>query len=159
MKNEHYNIHEVESNGDCLFAVVRDAFKQIGYNTSVAKLRSLVAHEATEDIFEEHKNLYTSLKGQINEYNRELTNIKTKIEKEMPVRAKKSRDNKFELRSVLDETKTLKEKHKNLLRNKQITQSMIDDDIGNFDKINSLEDFRAFIQSSDYWAYWCFYGI
>lgn len=152
MKNEHYNIHEVESNGDCIFAVVRDAFKQIGYNTSVAKLRSIVAHEATEDIFEEHKNLYSSFKGQINEYNRELTNIKTKIEKEMPVRAKKSRDNKFELRSVLDETKTLKDKHEDLLRNKQITQSMIDDDLGNFDKINSLEDFRAFIQSSDYWG-------
>ena len=152
MKNENFEIQDVEDNGDCFFAVIRDAFKQIGHNTTVAKLRALVAHEVTEDIFEEHKNLYTSLVGQIQEYNKELSDIKNKIEKEMNQRAKNAKDNKFELKAILEETKELKEKHKLLLKNKQVTQSMIDEDVTNFDKIHSIEDFRAFIQTSQYWA-------
>lgn len=152
MKNENYEIKDVEANGNCFFAVVRNAFKEIGYKTSIEKLRALVSKEVTEDIFEEHKNLYTSLVSQIHEYNKELSLIKNKIEKELSQRAKNSKDNKFELKAILEETKLLKEKHKMLLKNKQTTQSMIDEDLGNFDKIHSIEDFRAHIQTSAFWA-------
>ena len=71
MKNENYEIHDVENNGDCFFAVVRDAFKQIGQITSVKKLRALIAKEVTEEVFEEHRVLFNDLKGTINEYSRE----------------------------------------------------------------------------------------
>jgi hypothetical protein len=53
MRNNSYKISEVESNGDCFFAVVRDAFKTIGYNTTVSKLRAVVAHEANDEIYRE----------------------------------------------------------------------------------------------------------
>lgn len=152
IKSSNYNIHDVERNGDCFFAVVRDAFKQIGHVTTVQKLRAVLAKELTENVFDEHRNLYTDIAGTINEYNRELSTIKEKIEKDLNVRAKNSKSNKFELRSILNEIKELKEKHKQLLHSKQIAQSMIDEDIGDFKLIDTIEKFREYIQTSGFWA-------
>lgn len=152
LKSSEYNIHDVERNGDCFFAVIRDAFKQLGHITTVQKLRAVLAKELTENVFEEHRSLFTDISGTINEYNRELTSIKEKIEKELNVRAKNSKSNKFELRAILNEIKDLKEKHKQLLHSKQIAQSMIDEDIGDFKLIDSLEKFREYIQTSGFWA-------
>jgi len=151
MKNEYYGIHDVESNGDCFFAVIRDAFQQIGYKTSVAKLRAIVAKEVTDEVFQNHRILYNDLKGTINEYNKELKSIKTNIEETLSKRAKKAID-KSELNIILQETDGLKQKHKEIMRNKQAAQSMIDEDLGNLQAIDSLDKFREFIQTSGFWA-------
>ena len=151
MKNEHYGIHDVESNGDCFFAVIRDAFQQIGYKTTVAKLRAIVAKDVTDEVFQNHRILYNDLKGTINEYNKELKSIKKNIEETLSKRAKKATD-KSELNSILQETETLKIKHKELMRNKQAAQSMIDEDLGNLQAIDSVDKFREFIQTSGFWA-------
>lgn len=151
MKNEHYGIHDVESNGDCFFAVIRDAFQQIGYKTTVAKLRAIVAKELTEEVFQNHRVLYNDLKGTINEYNKDLKSIKINIEDTLSKRAKKATD-KSELNSILQETETLKIKHKEIMRNKQAAQSMIDEDLGNLQAIDSVDKFREFIQTSGFWA-------
>ena len=89
MKNENYGIHEVERNGDCFFAVVRDAFQQIGQKTTVEKLRAILAKEVTEEVFENHRLLFNDLKGKINEYNREIKEIKNTLEVTQKQRAEK----------------------------------------------------------------------
>ena len=152
MKNEHYGIHDVENNGDCFFAVIRDAFKQIGQITTVKKLRALVAKEVTEEVFEAHRVLFNDLKGTINEYNKELKSIKHTIENVLNKRAKQIKDDRKELQNILEESNKLKQQHKNVLKNKQIAQSMIDEDIGNLQSIDSLDKFREFIQTSGFWA-------
>ena len=152
MKNENYEIHDVENNGDCFFAVVRDAFKQIGQTTSVKKLRALIAKEVTEEVFEEHRVLFNDLKGTINEYSKELKDIKYNIEHVLRNRAKQVRGDKKELQIILDESEKLKQQHKNVLKNKQIAQAMIDEDIGDFHSVDSLEKFREYIQTSGFWA-------
>ena len=151
-KSSYYNIHDVERNGDCFFGVVRDAFKQVGKITTVSKLRALLAKEVTDDVFNEHRELYIDLAGTINEYNRKLSEIKEKLEKDLNIRAKKARNNKYELRSILNEITDLKGKHKDLLKNKQLTQSIIDEDVGEFKLIDTIEKFREFIQTSGFWA-------
>ena len=152
MKNENYGIHEVERNGDCFFAVVRDAFQQIGQKTTVEKLRAILAKEVTEEVFENHRLLFNDLKGKINEYNREIKEIKNTLEVTQKQRAEKVSNNKSELRIVLEESERLRQKHKDLLRNKQIAQSMIDDDLGNLQAIDSVDKFKEFILTSGYWA-------
>jgi len=62
MKNNKYGIIDNEGGGDCLFATIRDAFAQLGQQTTVQKLRKKLAAEADEKLFlnyKEHYDMYT----------------------------------------------------------------------------------------------------
>lgn len=152
MKNENYGIHDVENNGDCLFAVIRDAFQQMGKKTTVKKLRAIVAQNVNEEVFENHRVLYNDIKGTINEYNRQLKEMKYVIEVTQKEKAEHSRDNRGELRNILEESERLKREHKSLLRNKQMAQSMIDEDLGDLQAIDSVDKFKEYVQTTSFWA-------
>ena len=108
LKNNNYDIHDVERNGDCFFAVIRDAFKQIGEITTVAKLRAILAKEVTDDIFQEQRTVFNDMDGTIREYEREIKEIKGLVENVLPQRAKKERDNKESLNQILEESQPFK---------------------------------------------------
>ena len=112
----------------------------------------LLQKEATAAIFQGHKQLYNDLQGTLVEYERELKATKTLIEKDLKVRAEKSRNNKDDLRLVMKEMELQKQKYKDLLRSKQVTMSMIEDDVGNYANIHNVEQFREYIQTSGFWA-------
>ena len=65
MKNKHYYLVDNEGGGNCFFATVRDAFSQIGQQTTVEKLRKKIANEVTPELFENNKLLYDSFNAQI----------------------------------------------------------------------------------------------
>ena len=67
MGNQNYEIEEVGGGGDCLFHVIRHALGTIGKRTSVSKLRSLLAKEATEPVFESYKAIFDSIKPSLQE--------------------------------------------------------------------------------------------
>jgi predicted NAD-dependent protein-ADP-ribosyltransferase YbiA (DUF1768 family) len=152
MKNNHYDIHEVENNGDCFFAVVRDAFKQLGQVTTVDKLRAILAKEATDDIFQEHRTLFLDLDGTVREYDKELKGLKQTIELDLSKRAEKARNDKVALSKILSETDRLKVEYKRILQDKRDVQTIITENVGNFAAIDSLEKFREYIQTSAFWA-------
>ena len=152
MKNNHYDIHEVESNGDCFFAVIRDAFKQIGQITDVTKLRAILAEEATDAVFQEHRTLFNDLDGTIREYERELKGIKHTLEDVLSKRAENSRDDKVALRAILKETAYMKEEYKRVLKKKQSAHELLSDNVSNLSSIDTLEKFREYLQTSQYWA-------
>ena len=95
-RNNHYTIHNNEGSGDCLFAVIRDAYRQIGKQTTVKKLRGVVAKELTQEMYIEYKELYTgffteyqsinaemiALRKMNNELKRRIKNITDKGERE-----------------------------------------------------------------------------
>jgi hypothetical protein len=54
-KNTYYKLHDVEDNGDSLFAVIRDAYQHIGYETTVANLRAIVAKHTTQEHYQYYK--------------------------------------------------------------------------------------------------------
>ena len=152
MKNLNYKIHEVENNGDCFFAVIRDAFKQIGHNTTVAKLRAILADEATDEIFKQYSTLYLELDGSIKEYEKEITDIKRTIEKDLKKRAEHAKGNKQELDSILAEVEKQKTIRKDLISKINETNAIITESIGIMGGIDSLEKFREYVQTTSYWA-------
>jgi len=152
MKNANYDIHNVESNGDCFFAVVRDAFKQIGQITTVPKLRAILAKEATDDIFQGYRKLYLELEGTIREYDQEMRAIKNTLENVLKKRAIKARDNREELAAIMKETEALTIQYKEIQRNKAGIQELIAEGVGHFGDIDSLEKFREYIQTTNFWA-------
>ena len=152
MKNSNYKIHEVENNGDCLFAVIRDAFKQIGHITTVAKLRALIANAVTDKIFQEYKTIYKDFEGNIRECDMEMAKIKKLLEKDLKNRAKTARDNKPELDAILAEVAELKLKYTNLKSEKAEAELHMRTYVGHMKDIDSIEKFREYIQTSTYWA-------
>lgn len=72
MKNNNYSILENEGNGDCFFAVVRDAFNQIGKKTSISKLRNAVAAKVNKEIFETYRQIYLDIDDETGEFRKEI---------------------------------------------------------------------------------------
>ena len=63
MKNGSYSLLDNEGGGDCLFAIIRDAFKDIPRDLSVAQLRKIVSDAADETAltnFREHYVMYST---------------------------------------------------------------------------------------------------
>ena len=58
MKNNNYDIAETIKNGDCMLDALRMAYLQIGYKTTIEKLRTLLSNEATDQVFEQYRNIY-----------------------------------------------------------------------------------------------------
>jgi predicted NAD-dependent protein-ADP-ribosyltransferase YbiA (DUF1768 family) len=152
MKNNNYEIHDVEANGDCFFAVVRDAFKQIGQITTVSKLRAILAKEVTDDVFQEHRKLFIELDSTVREYAKEMNDIKNTLQNVLKKRAEKARDDKAALQQIMKETEHAKSEFLELQKKKKGAEEIISESLGNFGEIDTLENFRQHVQSSAFWA-------
>ena len=54
-------------------------FAQIGKNTTVKKLRSVVAEEANEDIFEEYRKVYLEMMNELDEIDKKIVKNETAL--------------------------------------------------------------------------------
>jgi hypothetical protein len=71
-KNNNYKIIDNEGGGDCFFAVIRDAFKQIGKIITVEKIRALLSKNASEDIFSLYRTMYLTHYDELQNIDKEL---------------------------------------------------------------------------------------
>jgi len=149
MKNNEYNIVDNEGGGDCLFAVIRDAFESIGKKTTVAKLRAILAEEATPELFEETRGLYMNFTGEMQQTEKELKDIKTTI-KVLKKRAENAPTPAVS-ETILKEATEMADKYKRVADAKRETQSYLDE--YNYIKdIQTFDAFKALIQTSAFWA-------
>jgi len=149
MHNTHYQIHQVESNGDCLFAVVRDAYKQIGYETTVADLRAILANEVTYEIYKENRQLFLDLDASRKEYERDLLKLKSgnaALKKKFQVASPQEREH------IRTELQTLTERNRELLELKKNTETMIGEVMGDLSTIDTFEKYKDYLQTPQYWA-------
>jgi predicted NAD-dependent protein-ADP-ribosyltransferase YbiA (DUF1768 family) len=149
MENKNYYIVNNEGGGDCLFATIRDAFSNIGQQTSVNKLRNKLAESATEEVFAQYKEQYELFKTSI---------IKdTETIKQLEIEFKRYKDHfegtidRNELSRLAYAADEVKKKRDILLKEKNVSSKMLAE--YKFMKgIETLEQFREIIKTCDFWA-------
>jgi len=148
-QNNHFRINENKGGGDCFFYVVRDAFAQLGYMTTIAKLRALVSEHVTAAQFEMYQTMYTSTKTNLLEIE---ANIKKHTEVNKDLRKKtKFIKNKEEEDVILKRAKENLEEIKKLEAEKKEAADL-HRDFEFMANIDTLEKLRRYVKEPAYWA-------
>lgn len=148
-RNNNYTVHANEGSGDCLFAVIRDAYRQIGKQTTVKKLRGVIAKELTQEMYIEYKELYTGFFTEYQSINAEMIALR-KMNNELKRRIKNITD-KGERDTILKEATELTTRYNKLKVDRLNTKELLDEFLYMQD-INSVEDLGEFIMTSKFWA-------
>ena len=149
MGNQNYEIEEVGGGGDCLFHVIRHALGTIGKRTSVSKLRSLLAKEATEPVFESYKAIFDSIKPSLQE-NKQRKKILVAENKKLKELLKTTNDRSKQL-EIIDRAKKLKEEYAIIKREDQGTTSMYNE-YKFMEGVTNLQGFKDVIKTCKFWA-------
>jgi len=149
MKNKEYEILRNEGGGDCLFASIRDAYTQIGYNTTVAKLRQFLSQEATQDMMEQYELLYKDYDKEIDFLEAEMDKSK-KMMTSLKKQSKKT-TTKGGQKEIIDEAKNLQVEYDGFKSKIDNTKELLKE-VQFMKSIETLDQFKEFIKSSDFWA-------
>lgn len=149
MQNKNYGIVDNEGGGDCLFAVIRDAYAQVGVTLTVGDLRKKLSDEVTEDIFQNYYDLYSSFQESSKETKVELNKI---AEENNALKQQLAQEPDSDKQvQIVERAKSLKEKFKQLKGQLAITQQMHREQ--SFMKnAKTLDQFRAMINTCKFWA-------
>ena len=151
MKNNHFDIVETNNNGDCLFDTIRIAYEQIGYKTTIQKLRALVAKEATDEMFTEYREIYQGALGEKADIEKEMRRLVT-INKELEKRLKSVSisDNEQRIKIKKDATE-IKSKHKDLKETLSDNTTLLSE-FSFMSNVHTLEQLREYIQTPSFWG-------
>lgn len=149
MQNNKYSIVDNEGGGDCFFAVIRDAYRQIGKDTTIKKLRALLSKEVTNELFNEYKTLYTNFSAEYESIETEMNAIKRKTA-EIKRRIINVTD-KNEHKTLIENATELSNRYKQLGEDRVITKNLLNEFLYMQD-IDSIEQLQEYIMKSKYWA-------
>lgn len=149
MENNKYGIIDNEGGGDCLFATIRDAFSQIGQQTTVQKLRKKLSEEATQEIFLNYKDQYDMFSSALVKDTKDAKELEIEYEKYKKLYSETL--DRTEKKHFIDAAKKIKAQRDRIINEKAVTQQMINE--YKFMKdIDTLEKFKRKIQTCEFWA-------
>jgi predicted NAD-dependent protein-ADP-ribosyltransferase YbiA (DUF1768 family) len=153
MENNEYTIQDNEGGGDCLFAVVRDAFAQIGHHTTVDKLRNLLAELATDAIFQEYRQVFLDMENSVVENEKKIKSF-SDIYRDSKQKINKSGESLSQLEhaQLLEQAKHAKTEVKILQDENRLNRELLRSEFGYMKDIDTLEKFQNYIRTSSYWA-------
>lgn len=169
MHSDLYDIKDNAGGGDCLFAVIRDAFKTVKRKILIKDLRELVSNNVTKKQFETYKDFYDQFKNGISDLDEELKKINKIGNKKSSSYKKLKRDLKngvYDIQSInrsdkdialkeagefQDELKELSKKRRKMKRDKQ-NLIKLGSDYKWMTGIKTLADLRKFIRTCKFWA-------
>jgi hypothetical protein len=151
MKNNNFDIVETLSNGDCLFDTIRLAYEQIGYITTIQKLRALIAKEVTKDRFLQYRELYNSTLAEIKDTDQQLRKMVAENKNLKERLASLSQTDKVRRKEIIEQANDIKKQH-DILKKKQIVNKEFLEEFKFMAHIDSVDKFREYVQTPAYWA-------
>tara|TARA_B100001093_G_scaffold103293_4_gene95513 strand:- start:4788 stop:6794 length:2007 start_codon:yes stop_codon:yes gene_type:complete len=148
-QNNNYSIVDNEGGGDCLFATIRDAYRGIGKETTVDKLRKLVSEDADETQFEEYRNMYLTIAAELNQNQKQMKEIESQLRK---LKQDQERSNDKEISTaILIQMKEFKTQYEMLKRERNNSRLLMNE-FNYMKDINTFEDYKNFMQTSAFWG-------
>ena len=149
MQNNNFGITDNEAGGDCLFAVIRDAYRTRGKYVEVPELRRKLAAEATEEVFDGYKENYTMLANSISTTVAEMRGLEEANAK-LKQRLVRTTDAK-EQQAIIIESRHNATRHKRMKSEVTLSKELLQD-FHLMKNVNTLEDFRETLKSCAFWA-------
>jgi len=149
MKNKLYGIVDNEGGGDCLFATIRDGFKSLDKNISIADLRSIVSEKATTKNFSDFREQYTMYKNAIIETSGTMKKLAGEVDAlRVEKRTEKDRNKQ---KAIVDIAKVKIEDFKRAKREKKHAETLFSD-FKWLEGVDNMEKFRSKIRTCKFWA-------
>ena len=154
MKSNNYNLVDNEGGGNCLFAVIRDGLVRIDKKLSIKSLnvkdlRDKVANEATEEIFQNYKKFYDDFRDESMRNSAETVELIKKM-RQLKSQLGSSTDRSKHL-AVLKEAPAIKADIDRLNAQKRVLNGLMDE-YRFMKNITTLAEFKALIQTCEFWA-------
>ena len=112
MNDDNYNITDTKYDGNCFFSTLKIALDEHRQDISIDAMRQILVDNATEELFENYKNLYDNFKKRENEITREIKNI-TKRHNTLKDTIKQTKDRNLQL-SYIQQSEEMQGIHKSL---------------------------------------------
>ena len=162
--NNNFTIQNVEANGDCFFATLREAFKTLGVDVNVKSMRKILSTKVTKAQFEFNKTIYKDTYSSLKQYRSDYQIVKKNVQKntqkikELLKQASKEKSDRIKIKSIgekrdkinaslLKENAELKQLHNAFTNTKIVFKSK-----QWMKGVSSFKDYLKIINTSDYWA-------
>lgn len=148
IKSSKYKILDNEGGGDCLFATIRDAYKE-NKSITVKQLREIIAKNATQSVFDDFKEQYDMYNSEMSKTKQKMMQIKNDLDAlKVQFSTATNRDDKKAL--TTEANKAIKE-FRRAKREYVYARENMQDYLW-LQGINNLEKFKAKVQTCKFWA-------
>lgn len=149
MQNNNFGITDNEGGGECLFAVIRDAYRTRGKYVEVPELRRKLAAEATEEVFQNYKEQHNITAESIATTSAEMRSL---IDANAGLKQRLERTTEAkEQQAIIAESRRNAAQFKRLKSELALSKELLQD-FHFMKNVNSLEDFREMLKSCAFWA-------
>ena len=149
LQDNNYNIIDNEGDGDCLFAVIRDALSGIGQKITIDQLRNELAKDVSNETFLQYKLNYEMFKENYDLLNVQMTSLKLR-NNEIKNLLAKSKD-KTEQSALITEAKSLKDNFHKLKSDIKLGSNNLNE-FRFMEGITTLEQFKELIKTCKFWG-------
>ncbi len=145
----NYKIIENIGGGDCLFDAIKQAYKSVGKDTSVQKLRNLIANEIDEPTFNQYYNLYLTIKVRKDDIKKDMKELNNKYNSLK--RKFKQSDSKSETDVFMSELRRIAEEYKRMEKELTSQESFLNE-FKFMKDVKDIDDFKEVVQTCKFWA-------
>jgi len=149
-KNNNYKMIDNEGKGDCLFAVIRDALEKVGVHKSVDDMRTILADNVTEDIFQGYKTIFQDAFDTDKQLQKEIKVLVAR-HKELKKKIDDLKD-RNEKQAVILQADEIKQRHELLKKERSYTKSVVEGELKMMKNIHNFTQFKALIKTCAFWG-------